>query len=307
MKTNSPRSSSRLTGVKLCDVSEIVRIVTARAFVSSPASKGMLGAFLQQLQWRSLLVMLLVLIVASSGTAAAQTATVPLTATPSTISPGALPAELLGKAKLLGTRLFTPGLERVIVVGTLQRNGLATPATVTLELPTKAKVDLGTSGVIGFDGSVPWNSLSALSSDDQDLLEALSDDTPETFLYSVASRSHWMRAVARRARMDNGKAPSYGGPWMDVYQEVGVAASRTDKAMRQKHFYFDSSTGLPSRVRYEDPSGHRIEVVRAQWTQVQGQYVPLQIVRYQDGKLTHSFIAVSTTITAAVPDATFVH
>jgi hypothetical protein len=107
--------------------------------------------------------------------------------------------------------------------------------------------------------------------------------------------------------MDDGKTPGSTGPWMDIYQQIGAAAGRGDKTRRVKHFYFDSVTDLPNRVRYLSTTGGHIEVVRSKWTQIQGQYVALQIDRYQDGKLTHSLTGTSAAISAAANDGAFAH
>jgi hypothetical protein len=211
------------------------------------------------------------------------------------------------KVNALGTRLFTPGQERVILIGTLQRNGATTPVTVTFQLPNKVKVDFGQGQVVGFDGSTSWDAGSTVTSDDQALLEALSDDAPETFFYNAAAQTHRLRPLAHRARMDDGTATNYSGPWMDIYQEIGVPIATGEKGTRVKHFYFDSITHLPNRVRYILPTGSRVEVLRSGWTKSSGQYIPVQISRYQDGALTHSFIGTSATVMPAANDSTFAH
>jgi len=220
---------------------------------------------------------------------------------------GGLPYELQVKASALGNRLYKPGHERVTITGTLQRNGTSIPAVVIFELPSKVKISFGANQVLGFDGTSSWFSGGSIASSDQDLLEAFSDDSPEAFFFSIAQQTHLFRPLVRYCRMDDGTTPNYSGPWVDIYQQVGVVLSRGDGTARQKHFYFDSTTELPDRVRYILAAGNRVEVVRSQWTQYQGQYVPLQISRYQDGQVTHSLTGTSVTVGAYANDGTFSH
>ena len=250
---------------------------------------------------------LITLVVGCAVPSTAQTIPVVPSSATTVLQIGFMPGELQDKAKAPGTRLTTPGLERVILTGSLTRNGAACAVTITLQLPNKTKVDCGQGKVVGFDGSTAWNAASAISADDQDLLESLSSDSPEVFFYNVVAQTYRLRPLVHRARMDDGTTPNYAGPWMDIYQQIGPAMARTDKAVRVKHFYFDSITHLPVRVRYLSPTGSRIEVVRSQWALVQGQHVPLQIDRYQDGVLTHHFVGNAANISATANDATFTH
>lgn len=248
-----------------------------------------------------------VLLAASLGQSQTVSAPVPSNALQVATFLGTLPWELQVKVNALGDRLEKPGHERITMTGTLLRNGTSNPSVIVFQLPGKVKIGLPGSAVLGFDGTSPWNSAGAIPSSDQDLIEAFSDDAAEAFFFDLVDHTHVMRPLVHYARMDDGTSPNYSGPWVDIYQQVGPVLSRADATMRQKHFYFDSNTELPDRVRYMSPAGNRIEVVRSQWTQFEGQYVPMQISRYQDGQLTHSFTATAATVGAAANDATFVH
>jgi hypothetical protein len=241
--------------------------------------------------------------------AEAQSLPVPVLSNPSqsTTVLGNLPWELQVKVNALGDRLEKPGHERITITGTLTRNGASNPSVIVFQLPYMLKIGFGGSEVLGFDGTGSWHSTGSIVSRDQDLIEAFSDDSAEAFFFSIVRQTHALRPLVHSARMDDGSSPTYSGPWVDIYQQLGPVLTRADRTVRQKHFYFDATTQLPDRVRYMSPAGNRIEVVRSQWTQFQGQYVPLQISRYQDGQLTDSFIGTAVTITVATNDGTFVH
>jgi 23S rRNA G2069 N7-methylase RlmK/C1962 C5-methylase RlmI len=118
-----------------------------------------------------------------------------------------------------------------------------------------------------------------------------------------------LRVIATYARMDDGSAPNYTGPLVDIFQVVGPVQSRTGKPVRQKHYYFDSKTHLLLEVDYllkrSDGSTTGVRVQRSNWTSVNGQMVPGTVTRQEGGKTVFSFTASNATFSAATADGTF--
>jgi hypothetical protein len=219
-----------------------------------------------------------------------------------------IPLVLRPIATALGNRLQSPGNERATVVGTFTAAGKSYPGTLTYELPNKVRLDEGGSQpqTIAFDGTVAWASYGSIQSSDQNLLESLLDDAPESFLYCI-SHGSGSRLLVARGRMDNGSTPNYTGPWVAVYQLVGPDLSQ--QTTRQKHFYFDWATRLPLLVRYQikAPNGSvvSVETARSNWITTNGQTAPGTITRSENGSIVFTLQAASASFSASATDGFF--
>jgi hypothetical protein len=97
-----------------------------------------------------------------------------------------LPLPFRGIAAALGDRFLTPGKERATFVGTRTESGKTSPCTLTYELPNKFRIDdTGLqAATLLFDGATLSGSNRALAEADQDRVESLLDDVPDTLLFS---------------------------------------------------------------------------------------------------------------------------
>jgi hypothetical protein len=218
-----------------------------------------------------------------------------------------LPPDLQTAAKALGDRLTSPGKERLVIVGTLTQSGVTVPATITYQLPNSVRIDLAAASPrsLTFDGTKS----SATAETDSDMMESLLDDSPEVMLDSLAHGMR-LRTLAYRARLDDGTTRNYGGPWAAIYQLVGGVPSRANLVLRQKHFYFDSQTHLPTSVRYQikrtDGSIVAVETARSAWTSAVGEFFPGTITRTENGAIVFVFHSTSATVGSAATDGIFV-
>jgi hypothetical protein len=221
-----------------------------------------------------------------------------------------IPLVLRPIANALGTRLQASGNERATILGTITATGKNYPGTLTYELPNKVRIDEGGSQpqTIAFDGTVAWASYGNIQSSDQNLLESLLDDAPESFLYCV-THGWGSRLLIARGRMDNGLTPNYTGPFVAVYQLVGPGVSQP--ITRPKHFYFDWATSLPLAVRYQvresDGSVVSVETTRSNWINANGQVSPGTITRSENGSVVFTLQAASVNFSAAASDGLFSH
>jgi hypothetical protein len=220
--------------------------------------------------------------------------------------PSQFPVGLYGKVVAMGDRLQKPGKERVVITGTLTQSGKTSSAKISCQLPNEFRIDQ-TGRSFGFSGTGSWDAAGSLAAADEDLMETFLDDSPEATFFALLHTAR-VRVIGLRVRMDDGTTPHYSGPWSDIFQVLGPSQSRSDRAARQKNYYFDSQTQLLSEVRYRIlRAGTTIEVKsqRSNWATVNGQAVPGTITRIENGKTIFTFNANITTLSAAASDGTF--
>jgi hypothetical protein len=164
--------------------------------------------------------------------------------------------------------------------GTLATNDRAPlPCQVILELPFRLRIETS-EGVVAFDGEKSSTTKGGLHADDQKLLESTLWDTADRFLYSQVEGVA-MRLLGTRFRMDDGTDPKYEGPYYDVYQVEEPVGLVKGGELKSKRFYFNSSTRLLEKVRYQE-NGAGIEIQIGGWQKINNQNVPGFIRRIED-------------------------
>jgi hypothetical protein len=222
-----------------------------------------------------------------------------------------IPSSFLMFSTALGDRLISPGKERVVLAGTLTAGKIATQVVLTSELPGKFRLDEtgGPARKITFDGA-SLQSATTQAPADQDLMESLFADTPETLLYGT-SQGAAIRVLGFRFRSDDGKTPNYQGPYTDVIEFSLPVSVRADRAMHTKLYKFDSGTHLLNSVRYflptSDPKVKQAVETLITWQTINGQLTPATITRTQDAATVFIFRAVSASVGASASDGLFAH
>jgi hypothetical protein len=209
--------------------------------------------------------------------------------------------------KALGDRLQVPGKERLTASGTYSDKSGAQAIVVTWQLPGKLRIQFVgmTSRTLIFDGASTTANGGPTTSEDDDVLESLADDRTETLFWGQKLGS---RFLGSHFRTDDGKTKSYSGPYYDIHQLVYRVSCRSDKPIRTKLFYFDSTTELLVKSRYtEMRNGNEIlvETAYSGWSQTASQSVPGQIVRRENGAVVFTIMIASAQIGPAVADSTF--
>lgn len=212
---------------------------------------------------------------------------------------------------ILGDRLQRPGKERLILLGTLQRqnNPQAIPFRLFLELPRQMRLEeQGTQArVIVYDGSKSSVLGDSLSEADQDTIETIAFDSADGFflgqMQGVATR-----ALGTRFRFDNNKTTSYSGPFYDIYQVSDRINLGSVARIQPKQFYFNSDTLLLERVHYQiERNGKpiKVEVQINGWQQSNGQQFHTSITRMENGVSTLTIAITSATVTSRQNDGIF--
>jgi hypothetical protein len=216
-----------------------------------------------------------------------------------------VPIGLQRNVKALGTR-FTTGYERVTLAGSLTRNGeKATTLTAVYEPSRKMRLQGGDGKNVVYDGSAVKGS-SSVSSSDEDLMESLFEDSPDGMLY-LLPQARLFRPLMYRARLDDGKAAKYTGSYVDIYELILPVPTRAKTTARQKHFYFDSDTGLLMKVVYLDAnSGNKVQTLFQNWKLVNGTMTPGLITRVENGTTKLSFTVSDASVGASSKDNSFI-
>lgn len=233
------------------------------------------------------------------------TTNAPISLSKSKLNEQQVPGEFRHKIRALGDRLTTPGNERVTLTGVLTEYGKDAPVRITFELPNYFQLDRldNPGGKVSFNGSKGSGSNGNLNEAEEDLMETFLEDAPETMLFSIGNLPNSLRILAHRSRLDNGPI------FEDIYEVIGRSQSKSAKTIRQKHYYFNSSTHLASRVRYRIRKGSGIattvETLREDWRKVGNQMVPAQISRFEGGQRVLLLKATSIVTTPATADGLF--
>jgi len=211
----------------------------------------------------------------------------------------------------LGDRLQAPGKERAISAGTLTDSRGTANATISWELPGRFRLDRPGSAnrslQAGASGLAAASSQANLNEDEENLVDSLLHDRPETFLLNAA-RGQYLRLIAHNVRAIRDSSPNYTGPLYDVYDQIAKVDSRPASPERTKRFFVDARTGLLYRVVYfvtRAGKSVQAETIFSQWTTVQGQATPNQIERRHDGVSVFTYRASSNAYAAFVLDSIF--
>ncbi len=226
------------------------------------------------------------------------------------LRPARFPGALRRNVEVLGDRFYAPGKERLILTGTLTRDGENEQVQLLYEVPGRFRLapQGGTGRTLVFDGSESWSSDGQLSAQDEDLLESFARDSADGFFADVRQGGA-LQFLGEGFRGDDGSTPNFKGPWYDIHQLVRPIRVRRDVVMRQKLYYFDSNTGLLLRVRYRQSGGGGQKVVETHfndWQVVGGQQVPGKIAHLEGNSEVLSFQTGGAAVTPRVADEVFV-
>jgi hypothetical protein len=213
-----------------------------------------------------------------------------------------LPAYAAAYASVLGPEL-RKGSERLIWRGTLSRAGRTAPFHFTRELDDHMRLDIsGAAPKILLASSLRTASpvfTSRQSREEEDLLETLADDSPESFLLGLQNglTTRWL-----------GSGVSIAGINCDVYARRGPIDALPEKPIRDKLYYFDSASRLFLMSRYEitDSAGRKSVEVRYQdWISENGRQRPRAITRTENGATVLAVRLAAVESTASQNDGLF--
>jgi len=226
------------------------------------------------------------------------------------LQPSAVPAPLRAPLVALGNRLQTPGEEKFTLTGTYTDGSGSQGIKITWQIPGQVRIDLtgATPLSISSDGATTASSAGAVTPANDDLIETLGDDRAEALLFGVSKPDFGWRFVGGWFRTDDGTTQNYTGPFYHIHQDNAAVKVRSDKAQRNKFFYFDSTTSLLAEVNYSvERNGAAVNArtLYSGWTTVAGQAVPGQIVHSENGVAVITIQISSGQASAAANDSLF--
>jgi hypothetical protein len=222
-----------------------------------------------------------------------------------------VPSHVKAYVRALGNRFESPGRERVVLTGTSTDVKYGTAeATLVWQWPGNwrfQRVGVGASVLI-YQNAVGLNDASKTQDEAElGIWESLLDDGVEAFLFGYGDGAGY-RFLGSRFRTDDGKSPSYSGPWYDIYERVGPIKALNKASSRLKYFCFDSVSKLPVMTSYyavRDGKNVKVSTAFGNWLTVDGQRVPGQVVRTEDGRVVFSLTVKNVAISAAANDGIF--
>lgn len=206
----------------------------------------------------------------------------------------------------LGDRLWRPGKERVTLSGTYTDQSGTGQGRYVWQLPGLARFDRANqpNTPVIVDDQTGLVNVSSTSQSDADIMESLSDDCAECFFYGFA-RGAALRFLGGRFRADDGSTPNYQGPWHDIYESFAPSKAQAGAVVRRKLYYFDSTTGLLTKVQYETASAAKVSTEFSNWQVQAGQALPGKIVRQENGKPVFTFTVVGVSVGPSTADGLF--
>lgn len=214
----------------------------------------------------------------------------------------------------LGSRLTTPGMERLTLIGTLSRPNAAKnnlPSKLVLEFPNNLRLeeqDGAKLNVVLFNGqAITRPGDTAKSSDEADVESLVFDGVEHFFLSQMQGQA--TRFIGSRYRLDDGTAKNYTGPFYDIYEVSDQVTTGINQSRQQtKLYYFNSDTLLLEKVRYQtNRSGPVVnaEVQFSGWQKMNGQFLPGRITQLENGTTMLDFKVVSAALSPRANDGIF--
>lgn len=208
-----------------------------------------------------------------------------------------------------GDRLTKPGKERLVVTGTLTSNGGSASARIIWELPGKFRFEEIRAGgaTVVFDGAQHRSSKGAITADEMNRLEALFEDTAESFLLAVHGGERF-RLIGRGFMLAAEYDRNYQGPFLDLFELVTDTRARGEKVSRRKFYYFDSTTGALLLVRYiMRPQNQDVDVLTKLENHrlVNGALLPTRLIRIDNGSEVLRFEHATAALAGRVADSAF--
>jgi hypothetical protein len=236
--------------------------------------------------------------------------------TPQYLHPAEIGSEYNRMYRALGTRLPTPGAERLVITGAFSYpskwSGVA-----NVQIATDISGQLAISGnyagsafSIVFDGQSLSVGGGSPGPTDQTLVDTLTNDTVEHFLFGQKS-GNATRQLAAQARIDSTTVPPGTPAFCDVYQVLDRSTATWWSAGQFKVYCFDSATHLLRSVSYQSTAASgvktQVQTYFSNWQSAGGtaNSMPWSIQRYENGSLALSLTVQAASLTATANDGLF--
>jgi hypothetical protein len=210
-----------------------------------------------------------------------------------------MPEPLQSKYLALGDRMQKPGKERILIHGVLTDSSGSNDTQVVVEKGKKLRVDVSIPKgpkSLRFDGKNAPNKTDEV---DNDLLEAMLDDSPEMFFEAAVTGSFLLVGL----RFADGQGDLY-----DVYDVPMPAKGNATHQRPSKRYFFNSKTKLLSYVQYRESNEKDAPVIETRfsdWVIVDEQKAPSTVTRKKQGKVVFTLQGKTVNTAPAAEDALF--
>jgi len=219
-----------------------------------------------------------------------------------------VPSAFLPMVQALGNRVHGDAKHHIVYAGEFVDGftGARSPAEVSFQVPGLVRLRgfKPGRGVLSFDGE---RLIGHSSRADEAMVETFLGDTIEGLVAALDDGAA-VQFVGGGFVPDPRKTPNHRGPRYDIYEITAPVASRMDRLLRIKRYYFDSDTGLLLSTRYYDTTlspGIKVETRFSSWQSSDGSQYPGRVERYEDGRLVFSFITAAVSAGPAKDTQTF--
>jgi hypothetical protein len=147
----------------------------------------------------------------------------------------------------------------------------------------------------------------AVAQENLDLMESLSEDTAEAFLYGFTGKGAGYRLLGARFCTDATLSIDCKGQLYDIYETLGPSLVAS-KSVRRKLYYFDGRTRLLAKTQYNVRRGSTpvsVSTEFSNWAGQAGQAFPGQIVRKENGTAVFTLSISKAAVGPLVQDALF--
>ncbi|MGA2434478.1 MAG: hypothetical protein ABSG25_04255 [Bryobacteraceae bacterium] len=210
-----------------------------------------------------------------------------------------------------GGRMTNAANASVSLAGTITDANGSRAAQITVQAPGVFRYqETGNGRTLTFNGSQFGTVNGQGGTGDQRIQESLLANFPDMLLFQLAASG--ARKIGPGFRADNGKTPNYTGPFWILYSftPAKIAGLTAGGPLQQQLLVMiDQATGLMAEARtVTNPHTPTQQVTRTQftnWFQQNGQWLPGQIVRLENGQQVLSFQVQQGSVGAQNPASTF--
>jgi|GEM_PF-1024747 len=212
----------------------------------------------------------------------------------------------------LGDRFESAEKGRCIATGTLTRSvaGQESTSQVVITRETSDKLVIQETSItgsrtLGHDGSRSWASGQPITSEERVLIETLVRDSVDHLISGQAAGAATLH-LGDMFRSDDGTNSDYTGPYFDIIRVDDQFVNQDGARTRPTLYYFNSRSGLPAKIVYEDrDQGMRTEVEFDEWTNIAEQKFPVRTTWKDRGKLKQQLVITQVQFVATTNDGIF--
>lgn len=191
----------------------------------------------------------------------------------------------------LGQRFAAVGRERAVSAGVLTLGKDESHITIY-----RTQSDQGELVEIAMDSETPnltWSPTAGVqapnqnepSGDERAMTERLALDSPDEFIHAQLRMASYYTIARNVMPADAGGSDTYDGPVWDIVRVTEPSGTGGIPLSPVRHYFFNSSTGLLEKVVSNEEGRKTVVAVLSDWSNVNGEMVPMHIEWSIDGEV----------------------